>query len=307
MENTILKINDLSYAYTNKVTALFNISLEINKGDIFFLIGANGSGKSTLIKNVLGLLTPISGDIVVDSLEMNDKNRVYLMRQLGVLIESAAFYDHLTVIQNLKLIAAYYDVNNDTIAETTLLVGLSGFEHKKASILSTGYKQRLGLAMAILHRPLLVILDEPTNGLDPQAIIEFRELITQLNKQLGITFFLTTHILNEVERLATHVAIIRNGYILEHFSIKELFENYVAVQFSFLSDADIKELDSKSELLHYTTGNRTEIIYPCTIQLEDIGLSNSIVEKASLVTPNLETYYLCKCAHYDKINKTGII
>ncbi len=303
MKSTILKINDISYAYNNKVAALLNISLEINKGDIFFLIGANGSGKSTLIKNILGLLTPVSGSILVDDLDMNDKNRVYLMHKLGVLIENAAYYDHLTVNQNLKLIAAYYNVGNGTIDETIKLVGLTGFEHKKASILSTGYKQRLGLGMAILHRPNLVILDEPTNGLDPQAIIEFRELITQLNQQLGITFFLTTHILNEVERLATHVAIIRNGHILEYFSIKALYENYATVQVPFLSDTDIKELDSKSELLYYTMGNRTEIIFSNTIEFKDIGLSTSITGNASPTTLNLETYYLCKCAQYDKINK----
>lgn len=302
MDDNILNVSELYFSYSNSKHTLFDVSFNIVEEDIFFLIGANGSGKSTLLKNILGLLTPDTGEVIIDSVLMSYANRLPLMSKIGVLIENAAFYGHLSVQQNAHIIAQYYKVPKANADEALKVVGLASEKDKKAALLSTGFKQRLGLALAILHQPKLVILDEPTNGLDPQGIIDFRDLVWELNKSRGITFFMTTHILNEVERLATRVAIIRDGHILDTFSIQELHQNYQTVKITEWDEATLLTLASDKNLLYYKSGNTIQVVLPKTTDVNTIGLLNNDLQ--SLTSPvDLETYYLARCYHYDASHK----
>jgi lantibiotic transport system ATP-binding protein len=217
----MLTIKNLNFGYLRQVDILKNISIDIDEGDIFFLIGSNGSGKSTLLKNTLGLVNPDSGSISINGTIMNTSSRLNLLKKIGVLLENASFYGHLTLKENITLVAAYYNVSKKRIDKTIEILGLKQESDTLAGILSTGFKQRLGLAMAIVHEPKIVFLDEPTNGLDPQNIINLREIIIDLNKNHGVTFFITTHILNEVEKLATNVGIIRQGTIIDFFKFQQ--------------------------------------------------------------------------------------
>ncbi len=219
----MLTITNLHFSYRQNHDVLKNISLSMDERDILFLIGANGAGKSTLLKNILGLVRPDSGSVRIENSLMNTKNRLEIIHNVGVLLENASFYGHLTVKENISIIAAYYnDISQKQIQDTISILGLESVQNRLASELSTGFKQRLGLAMSIVHKPKIVFLDEPTNGLDPQNIIDFRELIINLNKNYGVSFFITTHILTEVEKLSTKVAIIRDGTIIDSFQMSEL-------------------------------------------------------------------------------------
>ena len=293
---SVVSINSLYYSYTKNKDFLSDISFEIPEKDIFFIIGANGAGKSTLLKNILGLLTPDAGGIVIADLQMNAVNRLSIMPKVGVLIENAAFYGHLTVKQNAYLVAEYYNVPKANADKAIKIVGLEQEKNKKAARLSTGLKQRLGLATAILHQPALVILDEPTNGLDPQGIIEFRDLVIQLNRKKGITFLMTTHILNEVERLATRVAIIREGHILETFSLQHLYQTYQLLELHQPTEQDLLKY---SAALHYRSADTVYLILPKTANLGDFNSQAHGVPLLSVKPINLETYYLGKCYEYD--------
>ncbi|GEM_PF-1321606 len=297
---SVISISSLYYSYTKNKDFLSDISFEIPEKDIFFIIGANGAGKSTLLKNILGLLTPDAGKIVIAGVEMNPANRLSIMPKVGVLIENAAFYGHLTVKQNAYLIAEYYNVPKVYADEAIKTVGLEQEKNKKAAQLSTGFKQRLGLATAILHQPTLVILDEPTNGLDPQGIIEFRDLVIQLNRERGITFLMTTHILNEVERLATRVAIIREGQILETFSLQHLYQTYELLELHPPAEQNLLKYPNA---LHYKSGDAVHIILPKTVNLEDSNFQTHGEPSFSVKPINLETYYLGKCYEHDTRSK----
>lgn len=213
---------NLSYTIGSK-TILNNINLNIPEGSIYGYLGRNGAGKSTTIKLLLGLLESSADNIFIQDKSLQ-QNRTEILANTGNLIESPCFYTKLTVFENLKYLDIIYDKGNKRIDEVLELVDLHNEKKKKATALSMGMKQRLGIAMAIFHDPKLLILDEPLNGLDPQGIFEMRKLFQHLNEQ-GKTIFLSSHILSELEKTATHIGIIEGGQMIFQGTKNELLSN----------------------------------------------------------------------------------
>ncbi|MGE8533840.1 MAG: ABC transporter ATP-binding protein [Chryseobacterium sp.] len=210
---------NLSYTIGSK-TILNNINLNIPEGSVYGYLGRNGAGKSTTIKLLLGLLESSADNIFIQNKSLQ-QNRTEILASTGNLIESPCFYTKLTVFENLKYLDIIYGKGNKRIDEVLELVDLHNEKKKKATALSMGMKQRLGIAMAIFHDPKLLILDEPLNGLDPQGIFEMRKLFQHLNEQ-GKTIFLSSHILSELEKTATHIGIIEGGQIIFQGTKNEL-------------------------------------------------------------------------------------
>ncbi|MFS4429333.1 ABC transporter ATP-binding protein [Chryseobacterium sp. S90] len=213
---------NLSYIIGSK-TILNNINLNIPEGSIYGYLGRNGAGKSTTIKLLLGLLESSADNIFIQNKSLQ-QNRTEILASTGNLIESPCFYTKLTVFENLKYLDIIYGKGNKRIDEVLELVDLHNEKKKKATALSMGMKQRLGIAMAIFHDPKLLILDEPLNGLDPQGIFEMRKLFQHLNEE-GKTIFLSSHILSELEKTATHIGIIEGGQMIFQGTKNELLSN----------------------------------------------------------------------------------
>lgn len=214
-----ISTKDLSYTIGSK-TILNNISLSVPEGSIYGYLGRNGAGKSTTIKLLLGLLEETDDKIFIQNKSLR-QNRTEILSSTGNLIESPCFYTKLTVFENLKYLDLIYSKGMKRIDEVLEMVDLHKEKKKKASALSMGMKQRLGIAMAIFHDPKLLILDEPLNGLDPQGIFEMRKLFQNLNDQ-GKTIFLSSHILSELEKTATHIGIIEGGKMVFQGTKNEL-------------------------------------------------------------------------------------
>lgn len=217
MESIITK--NLSYTIGSK-TILNDINLNVPSGSIYGYLGRNGAGKSTTIKLLLGLLEEKEDKIFIQNKSLQ-KERIDILSATGNLIESPCFYTKLSVFENLKYLDIIYGKGTKRIDEVLELVDLHKDKKKKASALSMGMKQRLGIAMAIFHDPQLLILDEPLNGLDPQGIFEMRKLFQHLNDQ-GKTIFLSSHILSELEKTATHIGIIEGGKMIFQGTKNEL-------------------------------------------------------------------------------------
>ena len=217
----ILKTTDLSFHYTKEVKTLSAINLHVIKGSIYGFLGPNGSGKTTTLSLLLGLLKMQEGKIEIFAQEMH-KDRCGILKKTGSLIESPSLYGHLTARENLEVYKPVYGVTNERITEVLKIAGLEDAGKKTVKKFSLGMKQRLSIALAILHKPELLILDEPSNGLDPNGIIELRELIRKLNKVYGMTILISSHILAEVEKMVSHVGIINKGRMLFQGTIREL-------------------------------------------------------------------------------------
>ncbi|KKX53138.1 ABC transporter ATP-binding protein [Brevibacillus borstelensis] len=197
------------------------VNLEVHEGEVYGFLGPNGAGKSTTLKMLLGLVKPSSGKVVVFGGEF-DKNRLSILRQTGSLIESPSYYGHLTGLENMRIMQRLHDVPDKNVCEALKIVRLENHKDKKAGLYSLGMKQRLGIAMALIAFPKLLILDEPTNGLDPAGIGEIRELIKSLPQRYGITVLLSSHLLSEIEQIATSVGIISDGKLLFQGSMEAL-------------------------------------------------------------------------------------
>lgn len=301
----VLNLSNVIINRGSKKAVLNNISFVLNERDVFFLIGPNGAGKSTVIKSILGLLDIDFGGITFNGVEMNEENRLEILRGIGVLIESASFYSHLTVKENAYLVAAYYDVNNMWADEALKIVGLESAVDKKGSQLSMGMKQRLGLALSILHKPKIVFLDEPTNGLDPQGVIEFRKLIQHLNKALGVTFFITSHILSEVDKLANKIAIIKQGEIKEILDLPQFYNDYQAFQLEnkgFMNGNDIlNRLASLPNISFFQEQNSTFLFLPTSENIASIAIYlKKEISCFKSIPLLLEQYYLSKTYNYEE-------
>jgi ABC-2 type transport system ATP-binding protein len=216
----VISTNGLTFRFGSQ-TVVKSLSLKVPEGSIYGFLGPNGAGKTTTIKLLLNLLKTQEGSIHVFGQELQS-NRIKILSQIGSLIEQPAIYLHLTGKENLLNRALLLQIPEKRVDEMLDLVHLTNAGHKKAGQYSLGMKQRLGIALALLPDPKLLILDEPTNGLDPNGIIEVRELLLKLVNKHEKTVFVSSHLLGEVERMASHVGIINNGELLFQGSISEL-------------------------------------------------------------------------------------
>ncbi len=208
--NEIVKTTNLTKLYKS-AAAVSGLNMRVNEGRIYGFLGPNGAGKTTTLKMLLSLIRPTEGEIEIMGRHMDAKNRIEILRSVGSLIESPSFYGHLTGAENLRILQTLLDVPKRNIDKVLQIVRLDNQRGKKASAYSLGMKQRLGLAGALLSFPKLLILDEPTNGLDPSGIQEMRELIKSLPHQYGMTVIVSSHLLSEIDQMAEDVGIIANG------------------------------------------------------------------------------------------------
>lgn len=208
-----IQTRNLTYRYRAKGPAVVDdLSLQVPEKSIYGFLGHNGAGKTTTIRLLLGLLNTAQ-PIELFGKELK-RNRKAILSRVATLIEHPSLYGNLTAVENLRVICHYRGLPFSEISPVLDTVGLAPHANRKANDFSTGMKQRLGLAIALLGNADLIILDEPTNGLDPQGMLEIRELIRRLNREEGKTIFLSSHLLNEVEKVCTHVGIIRRGKLL---------------------------------------------------------------------------------------------
>ncbi len=217
---SIVELRDLHFAYQKRQPILEGLSLKVPAGSIYGFLGANGAGKSTTLRNLLGLLRPQRGEIRLFG-EALYPRKAKVFQRIGSLIESPSLYPQLSAEENLALMCRYRQLAPQSIDRVLEQVGLSAHRKRKAGKFSTGMKQRLGLALSLIHDPDLLILDEPTNGLDPNGISEMRTILQNLNLA-GKTIVLSSHLLSEIERMASHVGIIREGKMLFEGSLSDL-------------------------------------------------------------------------------------
>jgi ABC-type multidrug transport system ATPase subunit len=222
--SVIVKVNQLSKDFRD-IKAVDDLSFTVNKGDVYGFLGQNGAGKSTTIRMLLTLIQPSSGNIEIFGHNLQS-HRTEILRQVGAVIEKPDLYKYLTAWENLSLFARMSGV---TITQTKLqdqleLVGLKDRMHSKVRTFSQGMKQRLGIAVALVHDPQLIILDEPVNGLDPQGIADMRNLILALSRHQGKTIMVSSHLLNEIELIANRMLIIDKGKKVAEGAVKELFD-----------------------------------------------------------------------------------
>ncbi|MCY7759244.1 ABC transporter ATP-binding protein [Bacillus inaquosorum] len=220
MEQNIVLTKNLTKKF-GKQTSVSGLEMKIKKGQIYGFLGPNGAGKTTTIRMLLGLIKPTEGDIQLFGQDIR-KNRLQILRRIGSLVESPSYYGNLTGRENLEVIRRVRDLPEARIAEVLEIVRLSKVADRLAKEYSLGMKQRLGIAAALMSRPDLLVLDEPTNGLDPAGIHEIRELIKELPDQYGMTVLVSSHLLSEIDQMATQVGIIMNGKLIFQDDIEAL-------------------------------------------------------------------------------------
>ena len=239
----IIEVKGLTKKY-KELTAVDNLDLNVFTGDVFGFLGPNGAGKSTTIRMLLSLIKPTSGEIKIFGKPLKT-NRIDILRQIGAIVEKPDFYLYLSAYKNLEILGKVsgVDPNKKKIMEVLELVGLDKSYKSKVKTFSHGMKQRLGLAQALLHDPKLIILDEPTTGLDPQGIKDIRDLIIYLSKEKGKTIFLSSHILKEVELIASRMIIINKGKTIIEGKVQDLLDSEaMKVSFEFVDSSNVIEL-----------------------------------------------------------------
>lgn len=296
MEN-ILKTVDITKKFSKK-TAVSDVNMSIKKGDIYGFIGRNGAGKTTLIKMLVGLSHPTSG-----SVELFDSKNLNKMRQkIGTVIEAPAFVPYLNAKQNMFIQWKLLGSKDKSIIDKTLkLVGLDNVGNKKVKKFSLGMKQRLGIAMSLMGEPEFLILDEPTNGLDPEGIIEIRNMLKKLNKEKGLTILISSHILGELSKLATRYGIINDGILIDEFTEQELNER---CQSSLIVKVD--DVNKASEILKTELNTeKFSVLNENTLEVFDFineaGTVNSVLSKNDVIvnsisnkSVDLEEYFMSK-------------
>lgn len=242
MHNITLQVQSLSKKIGKKMI-VDNISFDINEGEIFGLLGPNGAGKTTTVRMIVNLIKKTKGTVTINGHSL-DQSFKLAINEVGAIVETPAFYKYMTGMKNLQLYArmATESIGPDRISEVVRLVGLEGDINEKVKSYSLGMRQRLGVAQALLHNPSLLILDEPTNGLDPQGIIEFRSYICSLAKK-GISVLISSHLLSEMELMCDRFAIIEKGKII-HVSAMNTVTTTLEDRFLELTQENRKELTS---------------------------------------------------------------
>ena len=292
----ILTTNGLTKTY-GKHNAANNISIHVRQGDIYGLIGRNGAGKTTLLKMVGDLSTPTAGEFALFG--YTGKERAQVMHRVGSLIENPGIYPNLTAAENLNLKCIALGVRDKNVVPQLLeTVGLANVGKKKVGKFSMGMKQRLGIALALVGEPDLVILDEPINGLNPQGVAEVRETIKKLNQERNITFIISSHILDELAKIATNYGIIQNGNLLQELTKEELLNkcserielktNDTAKACTVLEKMDIHEY----KVVDGDTIQIFERLHDSGGITMNLAQNNVTILGISLKNESLEDYYL---------------
>ena len=282
----ILETNNLKKQYKS-FKALNGLTMHVPKGSIYGFIGKNGAGKTTLIRLISGLQTPTSGEFKIYDISNNDSHISNARQKMGAVVETPSIFHDLTAYDNLKTQYDILGINNySTINDLLKLVGLDNTGQKMAKNFSLGMRQRLGIAIALCGNPEFLILDEPINGLDPEGIVEIRKLIKKLNKERNITILISSHILDELSKVATHYGFIADGKIIKEMSAKE-FEEDCKKSIHIDTDKSLEKV-LKDNNYNYKLITKTSAdiygeiaITPLVLSLHKSGISvNKITENA---------------------------
>ena len=295
---TVLEVKQVTKQYGQQY-ALDHVSLSIQKGDIYGLIGKNGAGKTTLLKTISRLIHANSGTVSVFG-SQNSKEWNEALRKIGTVIETPVAYNQMTAYQNLNYYCKVHQIAqpDQLIKETLAYVGLSNTGKKKFRNFSLGMKQRLGIAIALISKPELMILDEPINGLDPLGIKEFRLMIQRLNQELGITFIISSHILSELYLVGTRFGIIEQGRLIREISkseFEEQSEDYIVLKTSKLEEASrlihdqlnyrIKVVNASDEIHIFTHSHEISKI------VKELAVADIPVQEIYYARQNLENFF----------------
>ncbi len=294
----VIEVRGLTKKFKNLV-AVNNLDLNVYCGDVFGFLGPNGAGKSTTIRMLLSLIKPTAGSIRIFGMDIKE-NRAKIYSKIGAIVEKPDFYLYLSAYKNLEILGKMSgaDTSKKKIMEMLELVGLAKRYKSKVKTYSHGMKQRLGLAQALIHNPELIILDEPTTGLDPQGMKEIRDLIIYLSKEKNKTIFLSSHILREVELIASRMIIISKGTTQVEGTVEELLKSdKVSVAFEVDRVEEVKEIIANSQ---WQNSFKSSIKNEMTFELaknETSELNKFLIEKGfavSAVVPvrSLEDYFL---------------
>ncbi|CEI73226.1 MULTISPECIES: ATP-binding cassette domain-containing protein [Romboutsia] len=298
MKEYILKTYNISKKY-KKNLVVDNVSISVKRGDIYGFIGQNGAGKTTIMKIITGLVNPSEGYIeIFKEVEKNKINKE--RKRLGALIETPALYLDMSASENLEVLRIQKGIpGSSCVNEKLKMVGLENTGKKKVKQFSLGMKQRLGIAMALLSDPEILILDEPVNGLDPKGIVEIRDLLKKLNKEKNMTIIISSHLLSELNQVATCYGIINNGKLIEEISQKELYDKCkkalrikvddinkaVVCLESVLKTTNFKVLKNNTIKLYDYIDNQIEVS-------KALISSNVITEEIVSIGDDLEDYFM---------------
>ena len=294
----IIEIENLSKQF-REVKAVDELNLSVFRGDVFGFLGPNGAGKSTTIRMLLSLVTPTQGEIKLFSKSLRNE-RISILKNIGAIVEKPDFYGYLSAFKNLEIFGrlSRTDVSKKRIMDVLEFVGLEKRYKSKVKTFSHGMKQRLGLAQALLHNPELIILDEPTTGLDPQGVKEIRDLIIHLSKDENKTILLSSHILSEVEIVATRMIIINKGKKIVEGSVAELLnrdELKVTVEVDNVSDTEKIINESKWVGKLNSTINNKMIFTLLQNEISELNkylVGRGVSVNALIPTRSLEEYFL---------------
>ena len=292
MSDTVIKMNSISKKIRNTVI-LNDLNMTVYENDIYGFIGQNGAGKSTTMKIIMSLVKETQGQLELFESTDNQVNR----GRIGAIIEQPAFYPYMTAYENLQYYIKFKGIVEANSIENVLkMVGLENAATKKYKNYSLGMKQRLGLALALINNPDLLILDEPLNGLDPQGIAELRETLRHLNKKYGITMVISSHILDELEMIATRYGFIHKGHMIEEITVDELHEKlkkYISLDVENISLATIEQ---KLNTVNYKVVN-DHTIYLYDYVNDGAKVASTLIkegvmiEKMNVSNMSLENYY----------------
>lgn len=294
----ILKTYKLTKEFKN-FSAVKNLNMNIKQGDIYGFLGENGAGKTTTIRMIMGLMKVTSGEIELFS-EKDSKQNRNLLQRIGSMIEYPGFYPNLTAGENLEIHRRMMGMQDkNCIIESLKITGIQDVKDKKVKEFSLGMKQRLGIARAMLHHPEFLILDEPTNGLDPSGIKETRELILDLCKTQGITFLISSHILSEIQQMATKIGIIHKGKLLEEIEYEELQRrnrHYINIKVNDDKKASFileQKLNIKDFVIWEKNNLRVYENLQQASKINNILVSNDIgIDELCVKVDSLEDYFL---------------
>ena len=292
----VLETNALCKSY-KRFKALNGLSIHVEKGSIYGLVGKNGAGKTTLIRIICALQNPTAGEYSLYGKKNTDKNIASSRRRLGAVVETPSIYLDMTARQNMEQQYRILGMPSfDNIDDLLELVGLANTKKKKAKNFSLGMRQRLGIAIALAGNPDFLVLDEPVNGLDPQGIIEIRELILKLNREYNITVLISSHILDELSKLATHYGFIDNGVMIKEISAEELEKSCRKAVRIEVDDVKklaviLDELKIEYNIISQTQADIYSDVYVSQLVLK-LAEKNCNVKSMQERDESLESYYM---------------